>query len=97
MAANFEVVAGRNGDIPVLRLCGDFDATSAWELIYAIKKLPAESRRISIQTDGLRNIYPFGVDVFQTFRRSLNGCCPKLDFIGRNASVFSLKDAGVAV
>jgi len=97
MAASFEVVVGRNGDIPVLRLWGDFDATSAWELIYAIKKLPAESRRISIQTDGLRNIYPFGVDVFQTFRRSLNGYCPKLDFIGRNASAFSPKDACMAV
>ena len=97
MAANFAVVAGRSGHTAVLRLEGDFDATSAWELIYAIKKLPAESPKISIQTDGLRNIHPFGVDVFQTFRRSLNGYCPKLDFIGRNASAFSLKDACVAI
>jgi len=97
MAASFEVVVGRSGDIPVLRLEGDFDATSAWELIYAIKKLPAQSRRINIQTDGLRSIYPFGVEVFQTFRRSLNGYCPKLDFIGRNASAFSPKDACMAV
>ncbi len=97
MAANFDVVVGRSGYIPVLRVEGDFDATSAWELIYAIKKLPAESRRISIQTDGLKTIYPFGLNVFQKHLRTLNGYCPKLDFIGRNASVFSLKDAGVAV
>jgi hypothetical protein len=97
MATNFEVVVGRSGDIPVLRVEGDFDATSAWELIYAIKKLPAGSSKINIQTDGLKTIYPFGLDVFQKFMRTLNGYCPKLDFIGRNATVFPLKDACVAI
>ncbi len=97
MAANFDIVAGRSGDVPVLRVEGDFDATSAHELIYAIKKLPTGSPKINIQTDGLKTIYPFGLDVFQKYLRTLNGYCPKLDFIGRNASVFSLKDAGVAV
>lgn len=81
----------------MLRLEGDFDATSAWELIYAIKNLPAGSTRISIQTDGLRTIYPFGLEVFQRFLRTLNGYCPKLHFIGRNASAFSLKDACMAI
>jgi hypothetical protein len=39
-----------------LKLEGDYDATSAYELIYAIKKLPGDNLRISIHTDGLKNI-----------------------------------------
>jgi len=37
MASNFEIAIEKKSDGFVLKLEGDFDATSAYELIYAIK------------------------------------------------------------
>ena len=90
MASNFEIAVDKKSDVYTLKLVGDFDATSAYELIYAIKKLPAEAARISIQTNGLKNIYPFGLDVFHRFMRSLNGHYGKIVFNGPSGSRLSL-------
>jgi ABC-type transporter Mla MlaB component len=90
MASNFEIAVDKNSDVYTLKLVGDFDATSAYELIYAIKKLPPEAARISIQTNELKNIYSFGLDVFRRFMQSLNGQCGRIVFNGPNGSRFSL-------
>jgi len=89
MASNFEIKVDRNSDVYVLQLEGDFDATSAYELIYAIKKLPAKACKISIHTNGLKNIYPFGIDVFHRFMHSLNGQSAKIVFTGHRVSQLS--------
>jgi hypothetical protein len=89
MASNFTIVIDKNSDRFGLSLEGDFDATSAYELIYAIKKLPEDTVRISIYTNGLKNIYPFGLDIFHTYLRSLNGQSTKIVFTGNNASQLS--------
>ena len=65
MASNFEITITKTGDGFDLKLTGDFDATSAYELIYAIKKLPEKAKRLTIYTDDLKNIHPFGLEVFQ--------------------------------
>jgi hypothetical protein len=36
MASNFRIFIDKNSDCVGLKLAGDFDATSAYELIYAI-------------------------------------------------------------
>ena len=89
MASNFEIAVVRNSNVSVLKLEGDFDATSAYELIYAIKKLPEEATRIVIQTSGLKNVYPFGVEVFERFMRSLNGHSARIAFTGNRVSQLS--------
>jgi hypothetical protein len=43
MASNFGIAVDKNRDGFGLKLAGDFDATSAYELMYAIKKLPYDS------------------------------------------------------
>jgi anti-anti-sigma regulatory factor len=86
MAANFEIAVDRTSNVYVLKLEGDFDATSAYELIYAIKKLPAKAAKIAIHTSGLKNIYPFGIDVFHRFMRSLNGQSVPIKFTGHQVS-----------
>ena len=58
MASNFEISVDKINKGYGLNLVGDFDATSAYELIYAIKTLPDDIIRISIHTDGLKSIYP---------------------------------------
>jgi hypothetical protein len=92
MASNFGIAINKNGGGIGLKLEGDFDATSAYELIYAIKKLPEDTEKIAISTNGLKNIYPFGLDVFHRFTRSLNGPSGKIVFTGNNASQLSLGD-----
>ena len=67
MASNFGIGIQKNSNGFGLKLAGDFDGTSAYELIYAIKKLPEDTVAISIYTNGLKNIHPFGLDVFHRF------------------------------
>ena len=93
MASNFGIGIDKNSDGFGLKLEGDFDATSAFELIYAIKKLPEDTTKISIYTNGLKNIYPFGLDVFHRFMNSLNGQSIKIVFTGNNASQLSLENS----
>ena len=50
MASNFGIAIDKKSYGFVLKLEGDFDATSAYELIYAIKKLSEETVKISIYT-----------------------------------------------
>jgi anti-anti-sigma factor len=93
MASNFEIAVDRTSNVYVLKLEGDFDATSAYELIYAMKKLPAETAKIVINTNGLKHIYPFGIDVFHRFMRSLNGRSAKIVFTGTMVSQLSFGQA----
>jgi len=78
MASNFEISVDKKSDGYGLNLVGDFDATSAYELVYAIKKLPDDIIRISIHTDGLKSINPFGLDVFHRNMSPLDGQSKKL-------------------
>ena len=93
MASNFGIAVDKNSDGFGLKLAGDFDATSAYELIYAIKKLPENIVKITIYTNGLKNTHPFGLDVFQRLKGSLNGQSTKMVFTGNKASQLSLKNS----
>jgi hypothetical protein len=48
MASNFGITVGKINDGFGLVLEGDFDATSAYELVYAIKKLPEDTLGFAI-------------------------------------------------
>jgi hypothetical protein len=86
MAANFKIGSYKTMDGFGLKLDGDFDATSAFELIYAVKTLPEKNQRIYIFTDGLKLIHPFGIDVLRSFMHPLNGESTRIEFKGNNAS-----------
>ena len=86
MASNFRISIDKDSDCVGLKLAGDFDATSAYELINTMKKLPENTVKIAIHTNGLKNTYPFGLDVFHKFMCSLNGQSAKIVFTGNNAS-----------
>ncbi len=64
MAANFHIVTDHISKDLRLKLDGDFDGTSAFELIHVLKKVGRRKRKIIIDTDGLKRIYPFGRDTF---------------------------------
>ena len=65
MASNFRIVIHRNSENLHLKLTGDFDGSSAWELLNTLKTYSRKSNTVFIHTDGLRNVHLFGKAIFQ--------------------------------
>ena len=78
MSRNFKILAHRNSDNLHLKLEGDFDGSSAHALISYLKKNIRKSSRVFIHTSCLKDIYPFGSNVFRN----------KFDFTSRQSVVF---------
>jgi len=89
MASNFGIRISESSGGFSLKLVGDFDTTSAYELIYALKKLPEDTVKICVNTYGLKKIHSSGLDVFNELMNSLNGLSSKIVFTGHNATRFS--------
>jgi hypothetical protein len=69
-----------------LRLWGEFDGSSAHQLLNTIKKYCGNCARIFIHTNCLRHIIPFGRGVFLSNLHFLKGETVQLIFTGKNAS-----------
>ena len=82
MAANFQILSYKTRDSLHLKLNGDFDGTSAYELINTIKDNGTNFYQIFIDTNNLRTIYEFGRNVFQKNFGDLNKLS-NLIFIGK--------------
>jgi len=65
---------------------GDFDGTSSYELLKVLKRYGNRTARIFIHTSSLRNIYPFGVNVFHKNLGALKEQFLTLVFTGEHAS-----------
>lgn len=65
MASNFHMFSFKTRDNLHLKLEGDFDGSSAYELLETLKKYDSGSYQIFIDTNNLKTIYPFGKQVFQ--------------------------------
>jgi hypothetical protein len=86
MAANFRISMHRNSDSLDLKLMGDFDGTSACELLNALKENCDGVARVFVNTSGLKDVYPFGVDTFQSSLYLLKDRRFRLLFAGKNAT-----------
>jgi len=84
MASNFRMFSYKTRDSLHLKLEGDFDGTSAYELLDTLKKYSSIFYQIFIDTNDLKTIHPLGREVFQkklgTFKQKLNNFI----FIGEN-------------
>ena len=85
MAKNFKISTHRNNENLHLKLMGDFDGTSAFELLNVLKREIDRTSKVFIYTSSLRNIYPFGLNVFHNNLNVLKGKCVELVFTGENA------------
>jgi hypothetical protein len=65
MALNFRIYCHQTTDNLHLKLTGDFDGSSAYELINFLKKYGGFARRVFIHTCFLSSVCSFGLDVFQ--------------------------------
>ena len=91
MARNFRIsVSHHDPNCVRLRLAGDFDGTSAYGLIDRLKDYARPRRRIIIDTDGLRSVYPFGVAVFNKFNPSKRKMNADIRFTGTYSPTFDI-------
>ena len=84
MAVNFKIVQRKSSahNSVHLTLDGDFDGTSAHELINAVRVYRRKGERVFIDTNGLKSIHPFGQVVLQRNLSGLCGRCHNLVFLG---------------
>ena len=88
MANNFKFKTDSVTDRIQLKLYGDFDGSSACELINFLKAFRNASNQISIDTNNLNTLHPFGLEVFKN----------KLGNIGinkKNISIFGKHQFGL--
>ena len=65
MANNFKFLSDGTRDKISLKLYGDFDGSSAFELINILTNYRNGSNQIFIDTNNLNTVHPFGMDVFK--------------------------------
>ena len=85
MAQNFKISIHRRFDNLYIRLTGDFDGSSAWELINAIRENLNNSKFIKIDTSKLKKVYPFGREVFKSNLLNVKDTRIRIQFSGPNA------------
>lgn len=86
MAANFRISVHRNSDNLHLKLMGDFDGSSACQLLNVLKKSAAGVYRVIIHTSCLKSICPFGRDTFHENLRHGKDYPVRILFTGEKAS-----------
>ena len=89
MAKNFRVCAKESSNQSLaLQLFGDFDASSACELINVLEKMIPISSKVAIDTDGLRTINAFGLEVFLPRLSCFNNTRADIEVTGRFCGIF---------
>jgi hypothetical protein len=84
MANNFKFLSnGVRGRIQ-LKLYGEFDGSSACELINFLKNNRSGSNQISIDTNNLNTLHPFGINVFKKNISNLDINIKKITITGKN-------------
>ncbi len=90
MASNFKIIINRSEDRIHLKLYGDFDGSSAHEVINFLKDNSRDLLKICIHTDGLKYIHPFGLKTFFKRFRIINGCIDRVVFAGKKTPDLTL-------
>jgi len=65
MALNFRFICHKHCENLHIKLMGDFDGSSAYELINALEKYNGNAGKVFVDTCSLLSVHPFGLDVFQ--------------------------------
>ena len=84
MAQNFKISIHRTIDNLTIRLMGDFDGSSAFELLNALWENVNSSKFILIDTYNLKKVYPFGREVFYYNFSKIKNQRVGIRFVGPN-------------
>ena len=90
MARNFRIRVTRSADQSLgLKLFGDFDGSSACELLNVLNQGVKTNSKVAIDTDGLRTINAFGLDVVLPRIARLNRGRADIVVTGRFSGIFT--------
>jgi hypothetical protein len=84
MANNFRIFQCRKGDSLHLKLSGDFDGSSALELLNVLKKGHNACFNVVINTSELNQVHHFGQDVIKRNAGIFNQLNNRVHFIGKS-------------
>ena len=84
MASNFQIYSFKTKESLHLKLVGDFDGSSAYELINKISEHGKRFYEVFIDTTDLNSIYPFGKEIFQKRFGALKKQFHNIIFLGNN-------------
>ena len=85
MAHNFKINIHRTTDNLYIRLMGDFDGSSAFELFNALKDNLHSTQCILVDTHKLKAVYPFGREVFYYNFSKIKNQRIRIRFVGPDA------------
>lgn len=88
MASNFKILIDRSENRIHVRLYGDFDGSSAHELLNLLRRYWHNASKIHIYTEGLNHIHPFGLNIFYKRFGIMNDCAARIAFSGDKATDF---------
>ena len=86
MASNFKIALHRDGDTLYLKLIGDFDGSSAWELLNNLNENCGGINQVFINTSYVHHAHPFGKGVLQSNFGILRDKHIRFFFTGEKAS-----------
>jgi hypothetical protein len=86
VASNFGISVYRNNKNLHLKLSGDFDGSSALQLLYLMRNCLEETDKVIIHTGSISRIEPFGLNVFRYNLGTLVKYPMKFVFTGEKAS-----------
>ncbi len=86
MACNFKISVHKNSNCLHCRLAGDFDGSSACQLINLLKSKKRGVSTVFIHTNSIKDIYPFGRNVFESNLDSIGGRSISIVFTGEKAN-----------
>ena len=86
MAINFKMVVHRNSENTHLKLVGDFDGSSAHELINMLKDNCRRSSKVFIHTNSLQHVDWFGRNVFLSNLKLVKMKFSLIVFTGKKAA-----------
>jgi hypothetical protein len=89
MALSFRIVMHENSENLHLRLVGDFDGSSASELLEVLKDKASTAQKVFIHTGSLGEIHPFGQGVFEKRSSELREELQKIYFTGDKAQLIA--------
>ena len=95
MAKNFKVFVHRNSENVHLKLTGDFDGTSAHELLDVMRRNSFRTSRVFIHTESLEQIDPFGREVFRNNLNAVKTTSLRLLFTGSNARQLASEESQI--
>jgi anti-anti-sigma regulatory factor len=84
MAKNFRMITSEQADRTVqIQLKGDFDGTSAHELANMLTGFGSSFAHVAIDTDGLRTLHAFGLNLFSAKLKMLGRTPARIMFYGK--------------